>query len=55
MKRDDMIFQKTLQRVESVLQPLKEKIKATDNLIDQIVYRLYNLTPEDIAIVEGKG
>ncbi|MEW6571735.1 MAG: hypothetical protein AB1390_11300 [Nitrospirota bacterium] len=37
----------------SVLQPLKVKIKATDNLIDQIVYKLYGLTPEEIEIVEG--
>lgn len=37
-----------------VLKPLKEKIKATDNLIDQIVYRLYGLMLEEIAIVEGR-
>jgi len=36
-----------------VLEPLKEKIKNTDNLIDQIVYKLYGLTEEDIEIVEG--
>jgi len=38
----------------SKLLPLKNKISATDSLIDQIVYKLYNLTPEEIAIVEGK-
>jgi len=38
-----------------VLEPLKEKIKTTDNLIDQIVYKLYGLTDEEIAIVERKG
>jgi hypothetical protein len=37
-----------------VLRPLKGKIRATDNLIDQIVYALYGLTPEEIEIVEGK-
>jgi hypothetical protein len=37
-----------------VLHPLKEKIRATDVLIDQIVYRLYGLTPEEVEIVEGK-
>jgi len=37
-----------------VLVPLKEKINVTDNLIDQIVYTLYNLTPEEIEIVDGK-
>ena len=35
------------------LTPLKAKIAATDRLIDLIVYRLYGLTEEEIAIVEG--
>ncbi len=43
-------FEKSL----SVLEPLKEKIRDTDNLIDRIVYKLYGLTPEEIKIVEGK-
>ena len=37
------------------LKPLMTKIDATDALIDQIVYKLYGLTEEEIAIVEGKG
>jgi len=36
------------------LTPLKEKIAATDRLIDLIVYRLYGLTDEEIKIVEGE-
>jgi len=40
--------------VMTVLTPLKAHIKATDSLIDQIVYRLYGLTEEEIAIVRGK-
>jgi len=36
------------------LQPLMERIRQTDELIDQIVYKLYGLTEEEIAIVEGK-
>ncbi len=36
------------------LKPLMAKIDATDALIDQIVYKLYGLTDEEIAIVEGK-
>ena len=32
---------------------LETHINSTDNLIDQIVYRLYGLTAEEIAIVEG--
>lgn len=35
------------------LKPLKDKIEATDRLIDQIVYRLYGLTDEEIKIVEN--
>jgi hypothetical protein len=35
------------------LSPLLERIALTDQLIDQIVYRLYGLTEEEIAIVEG--
>jgi len=36
------------------LTPLKARIKATDELIDQIVYRLYGLSDAEIAIVEGQ-
>ena len=35
------------------LQPLMERIAETDKLIDQIIYRLYWLTEEEIKIVEG--
>lgn len=34
------------------LQPLRERIEATDGLIDQIVYKLYELSDEEIKIVE---
>ena len=41
------------------LTPLKARIQATDNLIDQIVYKLYGLTDEEIKIIDegvkGKG
>ncbi len=37
------------------LKPLIENIDATDNLIDQIVYKLYNLKSEEIEIVEGRN
>jgi len=39
----------------SKLLPLKEKLHKTDWLIDQIVYKLYGLTEEEINIVEGQG
>jgi phage tail protein X len=32
-----------------------KKIADTDDLIDQIVYKLYGLTEEEIAVVEGSG
>jgi hypothetical protein len=35
------------------LHPLLTRIAATDRLIDCIVYRLYGLTEEEIAVVEG--
>lgn len=41
-------FEKSL----STLSPLMKKIEATDKLIDQIVYKLYGLTDEEIKIVE---
>jgi len=36
------------------LNPLKERIAATDSLIDRIVYKLYGLTEDEIRIVEGE-
>jgi hypothetical protein len=36
------------------LDPLMERIRRTDELIDAVVYRLYGLTDEEIGIVEGK-
>jgi hypothetical protein len=32
-----------------------ERIAETDALIDQMVYRLYGLTAEEIQVVEGRG
>jgi hypothetical protein len=44
-------YQESLQRVL----PLKERLAQTDRLIDQVVYRLYGLTEEEIRVVEGRG
>lgn len=38
----------------NALNPLKARIRATDDLIDQIVYRLYGLTEAEIAVLEGQ-
>jgi len=32
----------------------KREIESTDKAIDQLVYELYGLSPEEIRIVEGK-
>ena len=53
-RRTQELLEKHFTKSMSVLVPLKEKIKNTDNLIDQIVYKLYGLTDEEIEIVEGK-
>jgi hypothetical protein len=37
------------------LKPLMTKIDATDTLIDQIVYKLYGLTAEEITVVEDSS
>lgn len=39
--------------LEKVL-PLKETLARTDRLIDQIVYRLYSQTEEEIAVVKSR-
>jgi hypothetical protein len=33
---------------------IQRQIDATDRQIDKLVYELYGLTPEEIAIVEGQ-
>jgi len=37
------------------LRPLLERIELTDELVDQIVYKLYGLTEEEIAVVDGQS
>lgn len=34
---------------------LSHQLTTTDHLIDQIVYQLYGLTAEEIALVEGRA
>lgn len=50
-------FQERLQAEHAAslakLLPLKQRLAATDRLIDRVVYRLYGLTAEEIAVVEG--
>ena len=50
-------FQESLEREFTSscakLNPLLTRIQQTDVLIDQVVYQLYGLTDQEIAIVEG--
>jgi hypothetical protein len=62
LRKVNMQRRKTLGRIKReyeqsvvVLTPLLARIQATDALIDQIVYKLYGLTKDEIAIVEGLG
>ena len=54
----DRNFQESLEREftrsRETLDPLLTRIQQTDALIDQVVYQLYGLTDEEIAVVEGK-
>ncbi len=42
-------------RFERELERLQRLIDSTDKQIDALVYELYELTPEEIAVVESKG
>jgi hypothetical protein len=44
-----------LARLDQELSETRRKIARTDDLIDQIVYKLYDLTEEEIAIIEGQA
>ena len=49
------LLEKHFTKSMTVLSPLKAKIRETDDLIDEIVYKLYGLTDEEIGIVKGEN
>jgi hypothetical protein len=49
---DEEKLRTRFQNSKDKLAPLESSLAFTDKLIDQIVYRLYGLTPEEIKIVE---
>ncbi|BCL79949.1 hypothetical protein ccbrp13_24140 [Ktedonobacteria bacterium brp13] len=53
----DMVAEQIVAAYEQslhVVLPLKEQLKKTDALIDEIVYRLYGLTDAEIRVVKGE-
>ncbi len=44
---------KAAEKNPNIHDQLETQISATDRQIDRLVYELYALTPEEIAIVEG--
>jgi hypothetical protein len=42
------------ERSVALLLPIKAQLARTDALIDQIVYRLYGLTADEVAVVRGE-
>ena len=53
-RKDQQTLEKEYQDSLEKLLPLKSQLKQCDKLIDKIVYQLYGLTEEEIAIVEGR-
>jgi hypothetical protein len=49
---DEEKIRERFTRAKETIVPLEAQIAATDALIDQIVYRLYGLSAEEIALVE---
>ena len=47
------LLEREFTRSRETLDPLRSCIRATDALIDQVVYQLYDLDADEIAIVEG--
>jgi hypothetical protein len=48
------LFQQTVVNKYSTAQTAVQHIDAVDKAIDEMVYRLYELTEEDVKVVEGE-
>jgi len=51
----DLNQKKAEEKNPNALRQLETQLALTDRQIDTLVYQLYSLTPEEIAIVEGKA
>jgi len=52
--QDDPTYLEAFTHASATVQRIAARIAATDRLIDRIVYALYGLTEDEIAIVEGQ-
>lgn len=52
-RKKQELLEEQFNKSMSMIGPVKAKICATDELIDEIVYRLYGLSEEEIKIVKG--
>lgn len=48
-------FKASEARLQAEQDLYQRQIEATDRAIDALVYELYGLTAEEIAVVEGRG
>lgn len=53
-KNQELLDKHFKESSSAMLAPLKARIKATDDLIDEIVFRLYGLAEDEINIVKGE-
>ncbi len=54
-RKEQETLAKEYQASLNTLRPIKKQLKQCDWLIDEIVYKLYKLTPEEKAIIEGEN
>lgn len=54
LQQKDELLQ-LFEKYRTELQQLDTKIQKTDQEIDRIIYKLYNLTPEEITVIEGSS
>lgn len=53
-RKNNELLEEHFKESSARLSPLKARLRATDNLIDEIVYRLYGLNDEEVRIVRGE-
>jgi hypothetical protein len=52
---DAAVDLRPLDELADELAAVRERIECTDRLIALVVYRLYGLGDEEVAVVEGRG